>query len=302
MRRLSITIDLDPLSCYYQIHGLAQSEKYERDLVYTTALYRIYEFFQKMKILPTLFVVGDRLEEDSIVDTLRIAVENGYELANHTYSHLYNFSLLMEGEIADEIRRCSDIVSRRLGYKMTGFRAPGYNINAGVFRSLISEGLLYDSSVLPSPFYYFAKCMVIFFYKIAGRKSRSVCGSVRMPFSRREPYYTDESAVYSPADKKILEIPISTAGIAGLPYVGTFMMGYKEWIYRYLLEGCRSISFLNIELHGIDFLDSRDIRDERLLRTQFDLNIPVEKKLDRLRAIIHQYMPDDVLRLSDLRL
>lgn len=302
MRRLSITIDLDPISCYYDIHGLTQSERYEREPVYTTALYRIYEFFQKMKIQPTLFVVGDQLKEDSVVDTLRIAVENGYELANHTYSHLYNFSLLVESEIVDEIRRCSDIVSRRLGYKMVGFRAPGYNINTSVFRSLTSEGMLYDSSVLPSPFYYFAKCMVILFYKIAGRKSRSLCGSVRMPFSRREPYYTDESTIYSPANKKILEIPISTTGVVGFPYVGTFMMGYREWIYRYLLKRCRSISFLNIELHGIDFLDSEDIRDERLLRAQFDLNIPVEKKLDRLRAIIHQYMPDDVLRLSDFRL
>ncbi len=301
MKTLSISIDLDPVYCYYQIHGIESVLKYDVDPVYSKAIFRIYKFFEELNIKPTLFVVGNQFENDNVVENFKNAVANQYELANHTYNHLYNFSLIDEQSIQSEITGCNDIILSKLGYKMCGFRAPGYNVNRRVFEYLIAHGFRYDSSILPSPFYYFAKCFIIFVYKVFCRESRSICGSIKMPFAMRTPYFTDEKTIYSPSDSKIMEIPISTAGMFGFPYVGTFIMGYREWMYKYLLKRCGYFSFLNIELHGIDFLDSKDIGDDkRLIKSQFDLNVPIEKKLGRLRNIIEKFNPDKILRLSDI--
>ncbi len=256
-----------------------------------------------MGIRPTLFVVGRELENGSAVDYLNEAAKLGFEVGNHSYGHLYNLSLLTEREIQDEIIRGEKIISDKLGFKPVGFRSPGYNVSRNIFNVLVRRGYKYDSSILPSPFYYFAKCGVILFYRLTGRKTRSICGSVKMPFASRKAYLTDENTIYSVSnERKIAEIPISVTGIFGIPYVGTFIMGYREVVYRYLLRRSRSLSLLHIELHGIDFIDRSDIDDERLCRSQFDLNIPIERKLGRLREIITAFDPDESVRLSDITL
>jgi len=302
MKRLSISIDLDPLKCYYDIHGIEGYDESGIDPIYSTAIERIFTFFDNMGIKPTLFVVGEQLGNDYSVDLLRSAVDKGYEIGNHTYSHRYDFSLLEESQIEEEINRCRDIISKRLSIEVEGFRAPGYNINRNVVKRLIESGYKYDSSLLPSPFYYFAKAGVILLYRLTGRKTRSICGSIYMPFGRREPYFTDENRIYSEGDNKILELPISVAGFSGLPYVGTFIMGYRDWFYNYLMYRMRRMEYLHIELHGIDFLDKGDIRDERLLRSQFDINVPLDKKLNRLKSLIERFDPEEFKRLKDINL
>jgi len=302
MRTLSVSIDLDPLYCYYDIHGIGEYRRSGLDPIYTISIERIRKFFDDMGIRPTLFVVGEQLQNDEVVDILKSAVDNGYEIANHTYSHRYDFSLLTEEEIEEEVVKCKGIISDRLAVDVCGFRAPGYNINSRIIKTLISLGYKYDSSILPSPFYYFAKAGIILMYRIIGRGTRSICGSVRMPFAKREPYFTDEKSIYKDGGKGIVEAPISVAGIFGFPYVGTFIMGYKDWAHNYLVRKSGGISYLQIELHGIDFLDSRDIQDQRLLESQFDISVPLDKKLDRLKSLIDRFKPDQIKRLSDIDL
>ncbi|MCX7959146.1 MAG: polysaccharide deacetylase family protein [Deltaproteobacteria bacterium] len=289
------------MSCYYDIHGIDGFRDEKPDVIYTKALSRILDFFSETDIKPTLFVVGRELNNDEVTAGLKSASGLGYEIANHTYSHLYNFMKLDTSKVEDEILGCEKIISDKLNVKAAGFRAPGYNINRGVVSRLIGLGYKYDSSLLPSPFYYFAKCGIIFFYKLTGRKTKSICGSVRMPFASRRPYRTDEEHIYCKGkDGKIAEIPVSVAGVFGIPYVGTFIMGYRESFFRYLLKKSADLSFLHIELHGIDFLDRNDISDERLCKAQFDVNIPLGKKLDRLKILIDTYNPERSLRLSDI--
>ncbi len=303
MRRICISIDLDPLSCYYDIHGIEAKNNIRSDLIYTRALERIFDFFLPLKIRPTLFVVGKELRDDTAVNYLKNAVQMGYEIANHSYSHLYNLSLLDRPKIEEEIRNCEGIIGEKLSFRSVGFRAPGYNVNRDLMSCVIDLGYKYDSSLLPSPFYYFAKCSVILFYKMIGRKTKSICGSIKMPFGKRTAYLTDEETIYRDSrNGKINEFPISVGGFVGIPFVGTFIMGYREIIYNYLKKVSVSLPFLHIELHGIDFIDSGDIQDERLLKSQFDLNVPLRVKLARLRSLIDEYNPEGSRRLCDLTL
>lgn len=303
MRRLCISIDLDPLSCYYDIHGIEGYKREGADIIYQRAIPRIIDFFSSVKIRPTLFVVGRELEDESVVKLLKTAIDLDYEIANHTYSHYYNFSLLGPDEIIQEIKRCEDVIYEKFNLKIRGFRAPGYNINNKIFEAIIQRGYSYDSSILPSPFYYFTKCGIILLYRMLGRKTKSICGSIRMPFAPKEVYKTDAKDPFAKNDSGLVaELPISVAGFLGIPYVGTFLMGYKEPLFKYLLMKSRKYPLLHIELHGIDFIDRDDIEDERLSRSQFDLNVPKRIKLERLLRLIESYNPDECVRLMDLAL
>ncbi len=302
MKIISVSIDLDPLSCYYDIHGIKRDEENCSDIIYTSGLERIFEFFERLDIKPTLFVVGRELQSDKAVSLLKNAVDMGYEIANHSFSHSYNLSLLPEKEVYGDIERCDRIISEQLGVKPVGFRAPGYNLSGQIISTLIGIGYRYDSSVLPSPFYYFSKLAIITFYRLTGRETKSLAGSIRMPFSERDIYVMSDDIYSSSKTGKILEIPISVAGILGIPYVGTFIMGYRDIVHNYLNKKAKGLGFLHIELHGIDFIDRNDIRDERLIKSQFDLNVPLERKRDRLKSLIEIFNPEKCMRLSDFRL
>ncbi|MGB9600929.1 MAG: polysaccharide deacetylase family protein [Myxococcota bacterium] len=302
MKSLCISIDLDPLSCYYDIHGVEGYQKTETDLIYSVALERIYEFFQRENIPLTLFVVGSQLLDEVAVRYLKDALDLGYEIGNHSYNHLYNLSLLSEEKIDYEIEECDNIIYRKLGTRPVGFRAPGYNLCPYIIRVITNMEYSYDSSVLPSPFYYFSKATIIFLYKLTGRKTGSICGSIGMPFAERDIYPMGERIYNKARFSTILEIPISVAGFFGIPYIGTFIMGYKDIIHNYLQKWVSNLNLLHIELHGIDFLDSGDVRDERIVKSQFDLKIPLDKKVERLKRLIHRFNPERCVRLSDFRL
>ncbi|MCX7944710.1 MAG: polysaccharide deacetylase family protein [Deltaproteobacteria bacterium] len=303
MKEICISIDLDPLSCYYDIHGIEIPENKIQNVVYTKALERIYNFFVGINIKPTLFVVGRELNDERTVSSLKDAISMGYEIANHSYSHLYNLSLLPENIIEEEIEGCHKIIGDRLGVRPIGFRAPGYNMHPHFIRLITNMEYRYDSSILPSPFYYFLKCAVIGFYRLIGRKTKSICGSIKMPFAERRIYPMGPD-LYSRAVRysSILEIPISVAGRLGIPFIGTFIMGSKNILYNYLKKKAKLQDFLHIELHGLDFIDRDDVKDDRLCKAQFDINIPLRIKLDRLKSFIDEFKPDRVKRLSDFRL
>ena len=54
---------------------------------------------------------------------------------------------------------------------------------------------------------------------------------------------------------------------------------------RLLTRGLLDTPFVNLELHGIDFLDARDV-PPRLLAVQPDLRVPVTRKLQALGAAL----------------
>ena len=54
---------------------------------------------------------------------------------------------------------------------------------------------------------------------------------------------------------------------------------------RRLVRGLAREAFVNLELHGIDLLDASDQLSE-LAPHQFDLRVPLQRKLDTLAAVV----------------
>lgn len=74
------------------------------------------------QVTMTAFVVGKWLAAN--LDWGKRLVDGGHELANHTYSHL-TFSKLSAAEMADEITKCRDVLTRAGGSPGAFFRPSG---------------------------------------------------------------------------------------------------------------------------------------------------------------------------------
>lgn len=285
--KVSISVDLDEIYCYYQIYGLNCNKKeFQLYPVYYIALERLQQFFEAEGINEiTLFVIGKDLEHQTNAQKIKALKSLGYEIANHTYSHPYNLIKLSDEEIVNQIEDASTIIYEVTGERPVGFRAPGYNITEKIYTILKERFFLYDSSIFPSPPYYILKGLVIFFKKIQGKKSASLLGSSRnllhksnIPFKK-----------YG-----IIELPVGVTPYLRIPLIGTFFSLLGERISNILIRATQlSCEYLCIEFHGIDFLEEKDLRQfPEIIKEQKDLKIPWNKKRDIFKKVI-SYLKDN---------
>ena len=74
----------------------------------------------------TFFVVGKQVEGNP--DLVRMIVDDGHELGNHTYDHI-RLDKLDREKVYDQITRCDVAVEKASGRKMVLFRPPGMKYN-----------------------------------------------------------------------------------------------------------------------------------------------------------------------------
>ena len=104
MALVSVTVDLDEISCYTAIHGIDGLDGDAARAVYTRALPRIAAFLGDMDIRGTLFAVGRDLQAgDEAAALLKELGAQGHEMGNHTMNHRYDFATLRAGEQAREV-------------------------------------------------------------------------------------------------------------------------------------------------------------------------------------------------------
>lgn len=278
-RTLCISIDLDPLRCYREIYGLP-SVIDRLDPVMLTASARFVDLLDELGAKGSLFVVGDSLQEAAAADRIRAVAEAGHEIANHSWSHAYDLSRLETPAIAEQIQRGAEAITRVTGRAPVGFRAPGYLLGSRMLAEVARAGMLYDSSVLPSPAYQLAKAAALAYLHLRGRPSRSVIGDPRESLAKALPYRPD---VHKPwrgvriaGAGPLVELPISRVGPA--PLTGALLTlagptasaGFARWLARK--------AFVNLELHGVDLLDLSTDSLDPALAAQADLRIHWEKK------------------------
>ncbi len=101
---------------------------------------KLLDFFSSHNISATFFVVSSLLEkyEDLVKEIAR-----KHEVASHSHSHKF----FQSSEIAlDEMSRSFEELSS-YGFKVKGFRAPGFVVTKDHFKLLKQVGYTYDSSL-----------------------------------------------------------------------------------------------------------------------------------------------------------
>ena len=113
MRTCSVSIDLDPLSCYYGIHGLGAPPRELAHVVLRRALPRFAELFARRNIRATFFVVGSDAANDTAgAKLLGQLARDGHELGNHSHTHPYDLARLHRAQIDEEVGKAHDVIGQ----------------------------------------------------------------------------------------------------------------------------------------------------------------------------------------------
>jgi peptidoglycan/xylan/chitin deacetylase (PgdA/CDA1 family) len=284
-RVVSVSVDLDPIECYWRIHALPGAPpEGARRAILERCLPRLAELFARHGLCATFFVVARDLEDDA-AGRARLAelARAGHELASHTYSHPYDLVRLPPDAIAAEVDRAHDLIGACCGAAPCGFRAPGYAISAEVVDMLRARRYRYDSSVFPSVPYYGAKAAVMGAMRLAGRRSGSILDTPRALAAPRAPYRPAAGAPYRAGGLDLVELPMTVTPFLRLPVFGTSLVTAPAWMRRGLVGAALRAPFFNFHLHGIDVADAEaDGLPPALVARQPDLRRPLAHKLAAL--------------------
>lgn len=281
-----VSVDLDSLACYRDIHGLPPAPKTDQpwgaDRAYSVGVKRLVEFFNELSLPSTLFVVGSDTAHPEHREILSNAHQTGHELANHSFSHFYDLPKRPTSVQADEIARAEEAIAQICGARPLGFRAPGYNISAEILEILAARDYLYDSSIFPCPPYYLAKGAIMGWQRLSGRPSRS---SMVHPWTLAAPitpYRPAKDKIWRPDPRSNLPLEIPMCLLPGLrfPVIGTTLplLGKIGFDAIFPLLRRAHTQVFQLEFHAVDFMDAADLRglsdQELLLAHQPDLRVP----------------------------
>ncbi len=292
---LCLSVDLDPLAAYEAIHGLAAS-RVDGYPVVRMGLERFGDLARAFGIPVTWFVVGRTTQDRAVASLLKEALRAGHELANHTWSHPYDFLALPEETRREEIRRCAAALASLSGSPPQGFRAPGYGAHGGLVQDLIRLGYSYDSSLLPSPPYYLAKAALMASMRLRGRPSRAHLHQPSTVLGPTRPYRPDPRAPWRRGRAGIWELPISCLP-GRIPFIGTTLTLLQARLgLRAVTRVARLVarqSLVNLECHALDLVDPADHPAlEPLQAHQPDLRIPWRTKRLALAAALGALLED----------
>lgn len=278
---LSVSVDLDETHHYRSIHGLtAESAGQE---VYTRALPRLSDWARQRGIPLTWFVVGRDAQQAENSEMLCGLAKAGDELACHSFSHFYDLTRRSAAAMRSEIEQGVAAIEPLMSAKVRGFRAPGYVVTDTLLALLREVGLAYDSSVFPCPAYFALKAGAIAAKSARGQPSQSIVDTPEMLRAPTTPYRVGQPFWFRGTG--IWEIPIQVTRRTRLPFIGTSLTMAGAFGAKVLARGVAGEPFVNLELHGLDALDSSDGLED-LARHQRDLRIPWARKLAALDAAV----------------
>ena len=291
-RLLCVSVDLDPIRCYYGLHALGAPPPGLADVILRRALPRFLEIFARHGIRATIFVVGEDLHGPGAAAKaaralLVQAASSGHELGNHTFTHPYALTRLSPAQLGGEIERAHAAIFEIMGIPPRGFRAPGYGISAEVFAALERLGYRYDSSMFPAPGYWAAKAAVMGAQKLLGRESGAVLTDPRGLLAPPEPYRPSSVAPWRRGHSPLVELPIAVTPVVRIPVIGPSLLVAPDIVRTKLLDAMRKRRFFNLELHGIDLIDAEeDGVPAALTLRQPDLRVSLAVKERALEATL----------------
>ncbi len=289
MKIASFSIDVDPLGCYYDIHAIKSSQDFD-DPIYEFALKRFLNLLEEENIKATFFITSRGLN-DSAKKIIKLIDEKNHEIASHSFSHDYRLSLKSVDEILEDLQKNSDFLEEITNKRPVGFRAPGYNVTANLLKALRKSEFVYDSSLLPSPFYYFAKKMILILKQLSGNPSKSIITSLKQAFGGWKPYFPQDEIFKKGEKNSIVELPMTSVfQPIGLPIIGTSLIAFPEFLIDFMMKNSIKRDFVNVEMHGIDLSDKNDsILFDKISDKQPDLKYDLERKTKRIKKLIRFY-------------
>lgn len=240
----AIGVDVDTIEDYANSYGHNIDLANGKNHIYTVAVPRLLDLFSAFGVKATFFIVGRDVDNPANIPILKEIIRQGHEIGNHTMNHIYPFSRLSRTRKRQEIRLMHQLAVDKLGYKIRGFRAPGYGIDTETLQILEEEDYAYDCSVHPTYLMPILNLCVLF--KSALKKLPEMKNCLHL-FTPLVPYRTRAG---------ITEVPITVTPFIRMPFYGTFHLVSGKHIFDlgYSLLQKTGVD-INYEVHAIEMLD-----------------------------------------------
>lgn len=295
-------VDVDNLWMYEQEFGIKLHQTPE--FIYLHALPLLLKLLRKTHSKATFMIIGKDLELPACQAFCKKALQEGHEIANHTWSHAISFGHLSYKQKYYEITKAHTQITKVCGKAPVGFRGPGYYKDSEVISILHKLKYQYDASILPG----LAPVLMKMYAHVKGGKNRyKTFGRFRDTFGSAQPYFVRGTI----PNARLLELPISLLPVVKLPIHTTFAyffgVRYQNRILHYLNSKPQYLLYL---FHAIDFvnLPQNSTSPVVALRHSFEERIAFAQKV--LKALVSanrgplktsEYLLTSIPRLPQLR-
>jgi len=216
----TISLDLDDQWSYMKVHGDKGWEKFPSYLNVVIPI--VLDSLDKLAIKITFFIVGQDAAIEKNHKVLRMIIERGHEVGNHSFHHESWLQSYSKEKIEEEIIRAEDAIYNATGQRTKSFRGPGFSWSNDLLMVLKKRNYIFDASLLPtyiSPLmrrYYFWKSSL----SKEEKKSRNeLFGSFKEGFYPLKPFYWNLKN-----QGQLLEIPVTTMPFFKLPFHQSYLL------------------------------------------------------------------------------
>jgi peptidoglycan-N-acetylglucosamine deacetylase len=284
----SISLDLDNQWSYMKIHGDTGWDQYPS--YFSIFVPHVLNILDELNLKITFFIVGKDTESEENRKYLRMIVERGHEVGNHSYHHESWLQTYSYEKIEKEIREAEEAIEEATGVRTIGFRGPGFSWSNDLLKVLEKRGYRFDASTLPTylgplaRMYYFKKSDLS---KEEKKARKELFGKFSDGFRKLKPYNWNLGE-----GKSITEIPVTTMPVLKLPfhlsyliYLGNISMGLMKLYLNTAIRLCKitntPISFL---LHPLDLIGGDQISQLAFFP---GMNVTSIKKVEIFKKVIH---------------
>ena len=283
----SVSLDLDNQWSYMKIHGDEGWEKYPSYLdIFVPHVLRVLDDLD-LKI--TFFIVGQDAALEKNHKYLKMIVERGHEIGNHSFHHESWLQTYSREQIEKEIELAEETILNVTGQKTIGFRGPGFSWSNDLLEVLQKRGYIFDASTLPT---YIGPLARLYYFWTSGlskeeRKERKeLFGTFKDGLRPLKPYHWKLSN-----NKTLLEIPVTTIPIVKIPfhlsyllYISSFSMGLMKLYLNFAILMCKITrtrpSFL---LHPLDLIGGDQVPELAFFP---GMNVQSNKKVEVFKTAI----------------
>jgi len=285
-RYMSLSLDLDNKWSYLKTHGDDSWQTYPS--YFATAVPRILSFLETYKLRITFFVVGQDAALDKNRQPLLAIVEQGHDIANHSFNHDPWLHLYSKNEIENELIRAEEAIEAATTVKVRGFRGPGFSLSEQTLEVLNERNYQYDATIFPNILnplarhYFFSKSQLS---KEQNQQRKELFGTFKDAFRSIKPFHWELK------QGKLLELPVTTMPFFRVPihfsylvYLASFNMALASLYLRTAVYSCQiSGTEPSMLFHPLDFLGCDDETDLAFFP---GMNLTAERKMESMHQFV----------------
>jgi peptidoglycan/xylan/chitin deacetylase (PgdA/CDA1 family) len=284
----SLSLDLDNKWSYMKTHGDRGWEAFPSYL--DVVVPRFLDMFARLRLAPTIFVVGQDAALPINGPALRAIADAGLEIGNHSYRHepwLHRYS---ESDIDAELASAEEAIERATGQRPIGFRGPGFSVSDTVLRVLARRGYRYDASTFPT----FLGPLARAYYFLSTRLAPHEREQRKLLFGRFVDGFQPLRPYRWSTRPDLIEIPVTTFPVAKIPIHVSYVLYLSAYstalAYAYFDAAVRSCvamrTPLSLLLHPLDFLGRDDTADLAFFPA---MSLESRRKLDVVERCLSRF-------------